>query len=69
MVELRSVGSDELGELAARFRRRAQEAAPGHYRDLMLRTAAELEARAQILNATGGEELVLLDTEECCPSP
>ncbi len=64
MVELRSVGSKELRELAARFRTRADEAAPGHYRDLMLRTATELEAQAQTLDATGGRELMLLDAED-----
>lgn len=63
MVELRSVGSNELRDLAARFRKRADEAMPGHYRDLMSRTASELEARAQALDATGGSELVLLDTD------
>jgi hypothetical protein len=64
MVELRSVGSKELRELAARFRKRADEAMPGHYHDLMLRTAAELDARAQSLDASGGIELMLLDTED-----
>jgi hypothetical protein len=64
MVELRSVGSNELRELAARFRKRADEAAPGHYRDLMLRTASELEERAQGLDASGGTELILLDIDD-----
>ena len=66
MAELRSVGSNELRELAKRFRRRADEAAPGHYRNLMLRTASELEARAHSLDATGGGELILLGAEDNC---
>lgn len=61
MAELRSVKSRELRELAKRFREHAAEAVPGTYRDLMLRTMAELEALAQSLESSDGSELVLFD--------
>jgi hypothetical protein len=64
MAELRSVKSRELRELAKRFREHAAEAAPGTYRDLMLRTMAELEELAQSLEASDGSELVLFDEKD-----
>jgi len=61
MAELRAIKSQELRELAKRFRDRATETSPGIYRDLMLRTAAELEERANLLDVGGGSETVLFD--------
>lgn len=64
MAELRAVKSQELNKLAKRFREHATEAEPGMFRDLMLRTASELEMLAQSLDAGEGTEYVLFDDDE-----
>ena len=63
MVELRSVKAQELIELAHRFRVRAADCPPDVYRDLILRTAGELEELAQSLVKNNGSEFVLFDDE------
>ncbi len=63
MAELRLVKSKELRVLAKRFRDHAAEAERGMFRDLMLRTASELETLAQSLEASDGTECVLFDEE------
>ena len=58
-MELRSVKAKELLEMVQRFRARAADCEPGHYRELILRTADELEAHAKKLAADDGSVLVL----------
>ena len=63
-MELRSVKAKELLEMVQRFRARAAECEPGFYRDLILRTANELEAHAQTLVAEDGSVLVLFGDDD-----
>jgi hypothetical protein len=64
MAELRAVKSLELNKLAKRFREHAAEAEPGLFRELMLRTASELETVAQSLGNSDGTEYVLFEEDE-----
>jgi hypothetical protein len=63
-MELRSVRAKELLEMVQRFRARAADCEAGYYRELILRTANELEAHAQTLAAENGSVLVLFGDDE-----
>jgi hypothetical protein len=63
-MELRSVKAKELLEMVQRFRARAVDCEPGYYRELILRTAGELEAHARKLAAEDGSVLVLFGDDE-----
>jgi hypothetical protein len=62
-MKAQSVKATELRELARKFRVRAAEAEEGAYRNLMLRTAHELEEFAEAM-ATTSSELVLAEVSE-----
>jgi len=63
-MELRSVKAKELLEMVLRIRERAAECEPGYYRELILRTADELEVHAHKLAADDGSVLVLFGDDE-----
>ena len=63
-MELRSVKAKELLEMVLRIRARAAECEPGYYRELILRTADELEAHAEKLAAEDSSVLVLFGDDE-----
>ncbi len=50
--------------MVQRFRARAADCEAGYYRELILRTANELEAHAQTLAAENGSVLVLFGDDE-----
>lgn len=60
-MELKTVSADELRLLAESFRSRAEEHEENCYRELILRTACELEEHAALLEAHGGTALMIPD--------
>ena len=62
-MELRSVKAEELREMARRFRERAKDCEPGHYRDLIIQSARELEELAESIALKDGSELAIFDEE------
>jgi len=63
-VELRSVKAEELLQMARRFRERAKDCEPGHYHDLIIQSARELEELAASLTSKDGSELVIVDEDD-----
>jgi hypothetical protein len=55
-METQSVKEEELRELARRFRGRAAGCPPGHFHDLILQMAGELEELALSLALESGTE-------------
>lgn len=62
-MELKTISADELRMLAERFRERAAECAEDYYRELILRTARELEDHADMLDANGDTALVIAEED------
>ncbi|MDR3526265.1 MAG: hypothetical protein P4L57_03230 [Rhizomicrobium sp.] len=60
-MELLTIHAAEVQQIAKDFRARAAEAGDTLYRQLMLRTAMELEERAATLIEQGGSETLLVE--------
>ena len=63
-MELQSARMDELRELARQFRARAAGCPRGHFHDLILQSARELEELANSLAAKDGAKDAAHDEDE-----